>query len=176
MKLVLAAAALAAGAVLAQDDALRLRATELIGMEVAGRSGETLGEISDLVIDGRIGRLQHAVVAYGGWLGFGARHALVPYARFAPAPDGDRLLLDMTRAEMARVPRLETPVWPAMLASALVGSTVRDRLGRDAGELQDLVISLSAGHVDYAIVDPKDGWRDRSFAAPVTALDLRQRP
>lgn len=160
---VLAMAAVASDAGRAQDETERVRATELIGIEVRAAGGETLGEIADLVIDARNGRVEQAVLEFGGWLGFGARRAAVPYAALA----------DLSPEDLARMPPFAPPAWPQVLATRLVGAPVRDRAGREAGEIQDFVISADAGRVYYAIVDPDDGWRNRSFAVPVSMLNLR---
>src|SRR3569833_2154571 len=47
------------------------RSSKLIGMNVKNPSGESLGEINELVIDVNTGRISYAALSFGGILGLG---------------------------------------------------------------------------------------------------------
>lgn len=54
-------------------------ARRLIGMRVTNPINEEIGEVADLVVDGR-GRIEALVIHVGGFLGFGERRVQIPVA------------------------------------------------------------------------------------------------
>src|SRR5690348_17270259 len=54
------------------------RAGDLIGKRVESVRGETLGVVTDLVIDTRSGRLEYVIIASGGFAGIGRQQKPVP--------------------------------------------------------------------------------------------------
>lgn len=56
-----------------------LSARRLIGMRVTNPIDEEIGEVADLLVDGR-GRIDALVIHIGGFLGFGGRRVQVPAA------------------------------------------------------------------------------------------------
>ncbi len=52
--------------------------SDLVGMTVMGRRGETVGEVSDLIVED--GRVVGAVLNVGGFLGLGAKEVGVPWS------------------------------------------------------------------------------------------------
>lgn len=61
-----------------QTAAAGISASEMIGTNLQNASGETIGEVNDLVLDGN-GDTQGVVVDVGGFLGVGARSVLVDW-------------------------------------------------------------------------------------------------
>lgn len=120
-----------------------VRASALLGGELARAGGDKLGGIDDLVFDARDGTLR-VVVADG--VAFSARGL--------QAESGKRYALPEGNDARAFTP----PAWPAMRASALIGREVIDRERRDFGEIRDLVVDLEAGRVRSALVDRRDDW------------------
>ena len=59
-----------------------IEAERLIGMDVQNSQGEKLGEIEEIVLDRDRSRIVYAVVASGGFLGFGERSVAVPWSAF----------------------------------------------------------------------------------------------
>ena len=92
--------------------------SELVGTHVKNLQGETLGKISDFVLDHE-GRIAFAIIAHGGFLGMGERSVAFPFhtltyghkeryftvdisrERFSAAPTFDRHMLSRTWAEDA---------------------------------------------------------------------------
>lgn len=71
---------------------------DIIGETVLSSSGEEIGEIEDVVIDGIAGTggKQYAVVDVGGFLGVSERSVVVPFDKLQVADDG-RIQSDLTR-------------------------------------------------------------------------------
>jgi len=80
-----------------------IRASKLIGATVKNKAGDTIGEISDLVLSAG-GNVTTAVVRAGGVLGIGDKKIAVPYKSFSVAPDGKTLSLDMTAEQLKSMP------------------------------------------------------------------------
>jgi sporulation protein YlmC with PRC-barrel domain len=59
-----------------------IEAEHLIGMDVKNSQGEKLGQIEEIVLDRDRSRIVYAVVASGGFLGFGERSVAVPWSAF----------------------------------------------------------------------------------------------
>lgn len=80
-------------------DAQKMKADELQGARVYGANDEDLGEISTLVIDE--GKLTHAVVDVGGFLGMGEKPVAVEFEKLQilKNADGDQLRVYMDATE-----------------------------------------------------------------------------
>jgi sporulation protein YlmC with PRC-barrel domain len=104
----------------ALDDQTRganIRASQLIGMNIENRQGESVGEINDLVIDGNNGRVRYAAVTYGGVLGVGDKMFAVPFEAFQvkrQAGDADDyvLTLDVTQQRLEGAQGFDQENWP----------------------------------------------------------------
>jgi sporulation protein YlmC with PRC-barrel domain len=80
-----------------------LRASKLIGATVKNKAGDSIGEISDLVVSPGAS-ITTAVVKVGGVLGIGDKKIGVPYKNFSVSPDGKTLYLDMTADQLKSMP------------------------------------------------------------------------
>lgn len=229
------------------------RASKLIGMDVRNPQNERLGEIKDLIIDVRNGRVQYAVLSFGGVMGLGDKLFAYPVAAFKTAADRDELVLNVDRDRLKEAPGFERSRWPnlrqyaadvdrffarigigerssdrvgrndgdarpdvigrndsatgtaaradrgerattegrdrpaarsdlaqnpnLLRASELIGRNVQDRSNRNAGEIEDLVVSMGNGRVRYVVVDFDKAWSpdDKLLALPLTALRFDDR-
>lgn len=75
------------------------QATKLVGMKVQTASGDSLGQIKDVVIDKR-GQASYAVIAYGATA---SKQTAVPWAAASPMIHGDKLVMDQAQLEQAPV-------------------------------------------------------------------------
>ena len=80
-----------------------VRASKLIGATVKNKAGDSIGEISDLIVSPGAS-IMTAVVKAGGVLGIGDKKIAVPYKSFSVAPDGKTLYLDMTAEQLKSMP------------------------------------------------------------------------
>jgi sporulation protein YlmC with PRC-barrel domain len=95
------------------------RGSKFIGADVENRQGQDLGDIADVVIDPRTGRVAYAVLAFGGFLGLGEKYFAVPFAALTPAPgdrpgDRERYILNIDQERLKNAPGFERNNWPNM--------------------------------------------------------------
>lgn len=86
-----------------------VRATKLDGAEVKNRSDETIGTVSDLVIDCCQGRVAAADITCNAVLGIGGETRPVPWKSLTVTrlDDGDvRVTTNLTRDQVTRAPKL----------------------------------------------------------------------
>lgn len=95
------------GSTIAKVNDLRLieSAREIIGQNVASRDGTTIGQLRDMAVDPKDGRIIYGLVAAGGVLGFGKDVRAVPFSAFGDeySPDGNLTIeADRQQWEQAR--------------------------------------------------------------------------
>lgn len=189
-------AAAAAGS-LARDQ----RASKLMGRDVKNPAGEKLGEVKDLIVDTGNGRVEYAVLSFGGFLGLGDKLFAYPANAFRAAADSDELVLNVDKERLRKAPGFDKDKWPdwsaggyrgkvdnffgikrekvagssrLMRASQYLGKSVDDRQGADAGEVEDLVVNLAQQRVHYVVLDFDKKWSpdDKLLALPMNALSV----
>jgi hypothetical protein len=109
------------------------KATGLLGMEVRNKQGEKLGEIKDLVMDLKSGKVSYAVLAVGGFLGIGEKLLAVPPSSLGTDNDG-YLQLNADQAQIQATvgfaatnwPEVDRPSFDAAVAPSSVGSAARN--------------------------------------------------
>ena len=62
------------------ENAAVISASKVTGTNVYNTDGELLGEINDVMIDKRSGKIAYAVMSFGGLLGIGQRYHPLPWA------------------------------------------------------------------------------------------------
>jgi sporulation protein YlmC with PRC-barrel domain len=87
-----------------QHDVLPM--SNLIGMDVHNNQGERLGSIDDIAIR-RDGSLGYAVIAHGGFMGFGDNYVAVPWDRLKLDAQRQGAVLDTNREQFERAQRFE---------------------------------------------------------------------
>jgi sporulation protein YlmC with PRC-barrel domain len=157
-------------------DAGTLRAKELIGRDIVTASGESLGDIDDLVVSAD-GRITHGIVGIGGLMGVGKIPVLVPVERLQLAnPDGNAKIV-MTREELNLLPRFEygTPERTSLDGQRdLTGRTMADweqRMKDYAANAKTAAQSAKEGTadtVDSAWANTKDAWAEVKDASAET--------
>lgn len=183
------------------SNALDMRASDLIGMDVHNLQGRDLGEINDLMVDVNNQRVRYAILAFGGFMGLGEK--LFAYPVGVLRTSGDRLLLDVPQERLERAPGFDRNLWPDWIdtsyrdevdryfgpgvsgperlknvrlirASELIDMDVNDPRGREAGEVEDLVVNFSTGKVRYAVLDFDKAWSadDKLLPMPLNTLRL----
>ncbi|QDV23146.1 PRC-barrel domain-containing protein [Aureliella helgolandensis] len=96
---------------------VNVRASKLMGMNIQNAQGESVGEVSDLVMDSRTGKINYLAVTYGGFLGIGNKMFAVPFGAFRcqPATDGTHdttLILDVTPEQLEGAQGFDEESWP----------------------------------------------------------------
>jgi sporulation protein YlmC with PRC-barrel domain len=89
-----------------------MTAGELIGKDVVNTAGETIGEITDLVISDE--KAVHALISVGGFLGIGDKDVAVPLDDLQVGEDEAVLTSGLTKEALEQLPDYEDETWPAL--------------------------------------------------------------
>jgi sporulation protein YlmC with PRC-barrel domain len=89
-----------------------ITAKKLIGDPVVNRRGEDLGKIEDFVIDPKSGRVDYAVLSFGGFLGMGDKLFAVPLEAMKLSREEKRFILDVDKERLKHAPGFDKDNWP----------------------------------------------------------------
>jgi len=78
-------------------------ANEILGVPVKNLQGETVGTVTDFIVDAQ-GRIGLIILIHGGFLGFNAKEAAVPFSSFRYEQADNHLILDVSKEKMAAAP------------------------------------------------------------------------
>lgn len=88
------------------------RASDLIGMEVKNAQGERIGEIKDVVIDMKSGRVAYAALDAGGILGTEDKLYAVPPTVLTQTGDEHWLVFNTDKQTLQTAPSFDKSNWP----------------------------------------------------------------
>ena len=91
-----------------------MAASSFEGETVVNRQGETVGEIEEIMLDVRSGRIAYAVMSVGGFLGLGEKYFAIPWRAFTMDTDEKRFILDVDKARLEAAPGFDRNHWPSM--------------------------------------------------------------
>lgn len=91
-----------------------LTADTLEGDTVVNPAGEDLGEIKDIMLDVRSGRIAYAVLSSGGILGIGDKLFAIPWSALTLDADRKCFILDVSKERMEKAPGFDKDHWPKM--------------------------------------------------------------
>lgn len=109
------------------------RASKFIGMDLVNSSKETIGEIKDVVLDLKSGKVLGVIVSTGGFLGMADTLSAVPISDLTYNAESKSFTTSLTKAQVSEVPQFKSTEWPD-LSSASLGTKlrgVRDAIGGD---------------------------------------------
>jgi sporulation protein YlmC with PRC-barrel domain len=89
-------------------------ADTLIGDHVHNLKDEHLGEIKEIMLDMRSGKIAYAVMSSGGVLGLGAKLFAVPWQALTLDTANHRMTMNMDKAKIDAAPGFDTDNWPNM--------------------------------------------------------------
>ncbi len=150
-----------------------MRASRVIGMAVADRAGNALGRIEDILVDPRQRRATHAVLSVEG--GGGKQVALALPSRDATLEKG-RIVLGIDRQALLAMPA-HTPGQSsatAVPASRILKAEIDDASGKDVGHVEDVVVNLGEGRVNYAVAEFTPDWVQQGKLVAVPLRELRR--
>lgn len=171
----------------AQQPAIAMRASRLIGMRVDNSRGDILGSIEDLAVDVNNARVYYAVLAFDPNRFSPEKLFAYPIRTLHAQRGSDRLILNVTPEQLRRAPgfartarpdlnvvdgyrqrvdryfgdvvRLEPlPDMVLRYASRLMKGNLLDTLGNDIGDVRDIVVDSGNGLIRYLIVAFEPGW------------------
>lgn len=82
-----------------------IESDKVIGTEVYGPDEAHIGEVKRLVLEKIGGRVAHAVLGFGGFLGMGEDHYPVPWSKLTYNEDLGGFQIDITKDELEEAPR-----------------------------------------------------------------------
>jgi sporulation protein YlmC with PRC-barrel domain len=86
------------------------RVSKIIGSDVRNKTGDKIGDIRDLMVDGN-GTIKLAIVSTGGFLGVGDRLHAVPFDLLTLGPKDDHIL-DIDKSHLQAAPGFTSKTWP----------------------------------------------------------------
>lgn len=89
-------------------------AETLIGNDVVNKANEAVGDIKEIMLDVKRGRVSYAVLSFGGFLGMGEKLFAVPWEALTLDPVKKRFVLDVTRDRLKEAPGFDKGHWPDM--------------------------------------------------------------
>ena len=91
-----------------------VKASSIIGTNVVNPNGDNLGDIKEVVIDPRTGRVAYSVVAFGGFLGMGEQLFAIPFSSFKYNATSKDYVLDVSKERLKDAPGFDADHWPSM--------------------------------------------------------------
>jgi sporulation protein YlmC with PRC-barrel domain len=175
-----------------------MRASEIIGATVRDQNNENLGDVQDLIVDVNGGQVDYAILAFGGFLGFGEKLFAYPMDRFQPTADGQELVLSVSEQELKNAPGFDRSNWPTfgmggyrgevdqhfgqtaqaggnlVRMSDLLNEDIQDRAGNDVGQIEDVVVSVTDGKVRYVVMEPDNDLNmgNQFVILPMNAIEV----
>ncbi|SEL18853.1 PRC-barrel domain-containing protein [Roseateles sp. YR242] len=177
-----------------------IRASKLIGKEVRNPQNQKLGEIRDLILDVNNEVIHYAILSFGGAMGVGDKLFAFPLTAFQYNGTQEHLVLDINKEKLRSAPGFEKSRWPdwaqpdyameieryfgaagqvaphpnsrLVRVGDLLGRDVDDQNAKDAGEIEDVVVSLRSARVRYVVVSFDRAWslNDKLLALPLKAI------
>lgn len=83
----------------------------IIGEDVLSSSGDDIGDVSNLLIATKPGRIQYVVVSRGGVAGLGDTLYAVPFAAFRCNEAEEKIMLPVSEDQIKNAPKLEGTDW-----------------------------------------------------------------
>jgi hypothetical protein len=74
----------------------------MVGMKVQMSSGESLGEVKEVLVDGQ-GDATYVVISHGAVMGVGAKRTAIPWATVKSSMQDDKLILDRSQLQQAPI-------------------------------------------------------------------------
>ncbi|MCA9397213.1 PRC-barrel domain-containing protein [candidate division WWE3 bacterium] len=95
-------------------EALTLSASTLKDNDVVNSKDESIGEISELMIDCKYGRISYAVLSFGGILGMGDKLFAIPWDALKLDTENKRFILNVDEETLKNSEGFDKDNWPDM--------------------------------------------------------------
>ncbi|MEE2567221.1 PRC-barrel domain-containing protein [Hyphobacterium marinum] len=82
------------------------------GDSVVNPQGEDLGHIKDLMLDPADGKIEYAVLDFGGFLGIGDKYFAIPFSNLAVDRENKRMVLNVDKERLKDAPGFDKDTWP----------------------------------------------------------------
>lgn len=92
-------------------------ADTLLGNDVVNAQEEDLGDIKEIMLDMRSGRIAYAVLSFGGMFGMGDKLFAIPWQALQLDTENHRFVLDVPKDRLESAPGFDKDRWPNMADS-----------------------------------------------------------
>lgn len=92
-------------------------ANTLIGNDVYNHKEESLGDIKEIMLDIRSGKVSYAVLSFGAFWGMGAKLFAVPWHALTLDTTNKRFILNIEKDRLSGAPGFDQDKWPNMADS-----------------------------------------------------------
>ncbi|MES2880154.1 MAG: PRC-barrel domain-containing protein [Pseudomonadota bacterium] len=89
-------------------------ANTLIGDDVHNLEDEHLGDIKEIMLDMRTGKVAYAVLSFGGLFSLGEKLFAVPWSALKLDTENKRFVLDVEKERFEKAPGFDSDHWPDM--------------------------------------------------------------
>ena len=89
-------------------------ADTLVGNDVYNHKDEDLGDIKEIMLDMRSGKVNYAVLSFGGFLGLGDKLFAVPWDALTLDTKNKRFVLNVDKDQLKDAPGFDKDKWPNM--------------------------------------------------------------
>lgn len=103
-------------------------ADTLIGNDVVNKQSDELGDIKEIMLDMRSGRISYAVLSFGGFMGLGEKLFAVPWDALTLDTANKCFVLDASKERLENAPGFDQDAWPNM-ADTNWQKTIHDYYG-----------------------------------------------
>lgn len=103
-------------------------ADTLIGNDVYNHKEEDLGDIKEIMLDIRSGRISYAVLSFGGFMGVGEKLFAVPWSTLTLDTTNKRFILKIDKEQLKDAPGFDADKWPDM-ADPVWNNTIHSYYG-----------------------------------------------
>ncbi|MBI2216312.1 MAG: PRC-barrel domain-containing protein [Candidatus Rokubacteria bacterium] len=89
-----------------------IESNRLIGMKIVNAEGKNIGEINQLMVDPKSGKVSHAIIGMGGLLGVAEDKVVVPWTdvTVSAGRDKDRMTARIEQSVLDRAPKYDRSV------------------------------------------------------------------
>ena len=101
-----------------------MKASNIIGTNVVNPDGDKLGDVKEIVIDPRTGKVAYAVVSFGGFLGMGTKLFAIPFSALKYNVTKSEFVnkeyiqneyvLDISKERLNEAPGFDPDHWPLL--------------------------------------------------------------
>ena len=89
-----------------------LSASTIIDDKVVSPTGEDLGSLKELMLDMDAGRINYAVLSFGGFLGLGDKLFAIPWEALTLNSKNHTFVLDVDKEQLENAPGFDKDNWP----------------------------------------------------------------
>lgn len=81
-----------------------IAASRVIGSNVYSSSGQSIGDVQDIILDKQSDKIMFAVLSFGGFLGIGEKYHAMPWASLNYVPEQGGYVVGLTKAQLEKAP------------------------------------------------------------------------